>query len=74
MPGYDFRTTRLYVAAPLQEGGVVALDRGQTHYLTTVLRLSAGQRVLVFNGCDGEWDATIEGGRRSATLRVVSPA
>jgi 16S rRNA (uracil1498-N3)-methyltransferase len=71
MPGYDFRTIRLYVAAPLQEGDVVVLDRGQTHYLTTVLRLSAGQRVLVFNGCDGEWDATIEGGRRSATLRVA---
>jgi 16S rRNA (uracil1498-N3)-methyltransferase len=70
MPGYDFRTTRLYVDAPLERGGVVALDRGQTHYLTTVLRLSAGQRVLVFNGRDGEWDAAIEGGRRAATLRV----
>jgi 16S rRNA (uracil1498-N3)-methyltransferase len=71
MPSYDFRTTRLYVDAPLRAGGVVALDRGQTHYLTTVLRLSAGQRVLVFNGCDGEWDAIIEGGRRAATLRVA---
>jgi 16S rRNA (uracil1498-N3)-methyltransferase len=70
MPGYDFRTTRLYVDAPLERGGVVALDRGQTHYLTTVLRLSAGQRVLVFNGRDGEWDTAIEGGRRAATLRV----
>jgi 16S rRNA (uracil1498-N3)-methyltransferase len=70
MPGYDFRTTRLYVDAPLEKGGVVALDRAQTHYLTTVLRLSAGQRVLVFNGRDGEWDAAIEGGRRAATLRV----
>jgi 16S rRNA (uracil1498-N3)-methyltransferase len=70
MPGYDFRTTRLYVDAPLEKGCVVALDRAQTHYLTTVLRLSAGQRVLVFNGRDGEWDAAIEGGRRAATLRV----
>jgi 16S rRNA (uracil1498-N3)-methyltransferase len=70
MPGYDFRTARLYVDAPLERGGVVALDRGQTHYLTTVLRLSAGQRVLVFNSRDGEWDAAIEGGRRAATLRV----
>jgi 16S rRNA (uracil1498-N3)-methyltransferase len=70
MPGYDFHTTRLYVDAPLERGGVVALDRGQTHYLTTVLRLSAGQRVLVFNGRDGEWDAAIEGGRRAVTLRV----
>jgi 16S rRNA (uracil1498-N3)-methyltransferase len=70
MPGYDFRTTRLYVDAPLERGVLVGLDRGQTHYLTTVLRLSAGERVLAFNGRDGEWDAAIEGGRRAATLRV----
>jgi 16S rRNA (uracil1498-N3)-methyltransferase len=70
MPGYDFRTTRLYVHAPLAEGGAVVLDRGQTHYLTTVMRLSAGEGVLVFNGRDGEWNAAIEGGKRAATLRV----
>jgi 16S rRNA (uracil1498-N3)-methyltransferase len=70
MPGYDFRTTRLYVDAPLAEGGVVALDRGQAHYLTTVMRLGAGEGILVFNGRDGEWNATIEGGKRAATLRV----
>ena len=70
MPGYDFHTTRLYVDAPLKEGIVVALDRGQTHYLITVLRLTAGQRILAFNGRDGEWDATIEGGKRAAALRV----
>jgi 16S rRNA (uracil1498-N3)-methyltransferase len=70
MPGYDFRTTRLYVDAPLAEGGVVMLDRGQTHYLTTVMRLSAGEGILVFNGRDGEWNAAIEGGKRAATLRV----
>jgi 16S rRNA (uracil1498-N3)-methyltransferase len=70
MPSYDFRTTRLYVDAPLAEGGVVALDRGQTHYLTTVMRLAAGEGLLVFNGRDGEWVAAIEGGKRAATLRV----
>ena len=70
MPGYDFRTTRLYVDAPLAEGGVVMLDRAQTHYLTTVMRLSAGEGILVFNGRDGEWNAAIEGGKRAATLRV----
>jgi 16S rRNA (uracil1498-N3)-methyltransferase len=70
MPGYDFHTTRLYVDALLKEGGMVALDRGQTHYLTTVLRLTAGERILVFNGRDGEWNAAIEGGKRAATLRV----
>jgi 16S rRNA (uracil1498-N3)-methyltransferase len=70
MPGYDFHATRLYVDAPLAEGEVVALDRGQAHYLTTVMRLTAGEGVLVFNGRDGEWSAAIEGAKRAATLRV----
>jgi 16S rRNA (uracil1498-N3)-methyltransferase len=70
MPGYDFHTTRLYVDTPLAGGGVVALDHGQTHYLTTVMRLKTGEGVLVFNGRDGEWSAAIEGGKRAAALRV----
>ena len=60
MAGYDFRSPRLYVKAPLEEGASVALDRAQAHYLGTVLRLKSGDRVLVFNGSDVvaiiDWD------------------
>jgi 16S rRNA (uracil1498-N3)-methyltransferase len=70
MPGYDFRSPRLYVTAPLEAGATLALERAQAHYLTTVLRLKAGHRVLVFNGRDGEWSATIDGDRRAASLLV----
>jgi 16S rRNA (uracil1498-N3)-methyltransferase len=70
MPGYDFRSPRLYVHAALEEGGLVDLDRAQAHYLTHVLRLKPGSRVLVFNGHDGEWSATIEPARRAAALRI----
>jgi 16S rRNA (uracil1498-N3)-methyltransferase len=70
MPGYDFRSPRLYVEAPLEAGTVVALEPAQAHYLTTVLRLKSGSAVLVFNGRDGEWNATIEAARRSVALRV----
>jgi 16S rRNA (uracil1498-N3)-methyltransferase len=70
MAAYDFRASRLYVEAALAEGARVALDRAQAHYLTTVMRLSAGGRVLVFNGRDGEWEATIDTPRRSAVLHV----
>ena len=70
MARYDFRSPRLYVKAALEAGATVALERAQTHYLGTVLRLRAGERVLLFNGLDGEWSATIAGERRSATLRV----
>ena len=71
MPRYDFRTTRLYVDAPLTQRGEVSLDRDQANYLRNVLRLGAGDAVLVFNGADGEWQAHLAGsGKRSATLIV----
>jgi 16S rRNA (uracil1498-N3)-methyltransferase len=73
MSGYDFRTPRLYVDAPLAEAADVALDRAQAHYLGTVLRLKPGSGVLVFNGRDGEWAATLSMARRTATLTVGAP-
>ena len=71
MPRYDFRTTRLYVDAPLTQGGEVTLDRDQANYLLNVLRLGRGDAVLLFNGADGEWQANLAGsGKRSVTLIV----
>jgi 16S rRNA (uracil1498-N3)-methyltransferase len=71
MPRYDFRTTRLYVDAPLTQGGEVTLDRDQANYLLNVLRLGHGDAVLLFNGADGEWQANLAGsGKRSVTLIV----
>jgi 16S rRNA (uracil1498-N3)-methyltransferase len=70
MPGYDFRSPRLYVEAPLKAGAVVALERAQAHYLTAVLRLKSGDAVLAFNGRDGEWAVTIAAQNRAASLLV----
>lgn len=71
MPRYEFRTPRLYVDAPLSEGGDVPLDRDQANYLINVLRLERGDAVLVFNGREGEWQAILSGsGKRAATLAV----
>jgi len=60
MPRYDFRGPRLYVQTSLYDGATIALDRKQTHYLGTVLRLQSGSRILVFNGRDGEWSAILD--------------
>src|SRR5580698_4914035 len=70
MPGYDFRSPRLYVDAPFGAGAAVALEPAQAHYLIHVLRLKSGAGVLAFNGRDGEWAATIEAQRRSALLHI----
>jgi 16S rRNA (uracil1498-N3)-methyltransferase len=51
--------TRLFVDAALEPGGVLTLDEGQSHYLLHVLRAKAGDRVLLFNGRDGEWQGEI---------------
>lgn len=64
------RSPRLYVDAPLAKGAAVTLDRNQAHYLQNVLRRGDGDSVLVFNGRDGEWQASIAAGKRSATLAV----
>jgi len=66
MPSVDFRTARIYLDAPLAGGQAVALDRDQANYLINVLRLKLGDGVLLFNGKDGEWAATLAGtGKRT---------
>ena len=71
MPQHDFRSPRLYVDAPLNEGASVALDRDQSNYLGNVMRLPSGASVLTFNGRDGEWQAEIAGRKRPETLSIV---
>lgn len=60
---------RLFVEHPLGEGQTIPLTRDQAHYLFGVMRLGPGDPVLLFNGHDGEWRATVaEAGKRGGTL------
>src|SRR5262249_33209894 len=71
MPRCDFRAPRLYLDAPIEEGASIALDAAQANYLGTVLRLKAGDGVLVFNGRDGEWRGTLATtGKRRLALAI----
>jgi len=64
-------TPRLYVAPDLREGLEIPTDANQAHYLTRVLRLAAGSSVRVFNGRDGEFDASLSAFTKStAQLRL----
>src|ERR1700692_1070322 len=72
MPQFDFNHPRLFVDAPLTAGQTVALERNQSNYLGNVLRLSAGGTILVFNGRDGEWQASIAGSKRPDSLKLVA--
>jgi 16S rRNA (uracil1498-N3)-methyltransferase len=74
MPAHDFRSPRLFIDAPLAAGAAVALERDQSNYLGNVLRLDAGDTILVFNGRDGEWRAQVSGRKRLDGLIVESLA
>ena len=64
---------RLFVDHPLAAGQSVPLSRDQAHYLFGVMRLTAGDPVLLFNGQDGEWSANVaNAGKRGGTLAVIA--
>jgi 16S rRNA (uracil1498-N3)-methyltransferase len=50
---------RLHVPRPLSSGAALAPTLDQSRYLTQVMRLKAGDELLVFNGRDGEWRCTV---------------
>jgi len=64
--------TRLFTAADLAAGTEVALDEAQAHYLRHVMRREEGASLLLFNGRDGEWKATLSlRGRKEALAEVT---
>ena len=68
---FDFRAQRLFVHEDLRAGAEIEAERGQANYLLNVLRLKAGDPILVFNGRDGEWRAQIApAGRKGCALMV----
>lgn len=65
---YDFRASRIYVDAPLAAGQAVPLDTAQANYLFNVLRHDPGDRVIAFNGRDGEWSSELGARKRPAVV------
>jgi 16S rRNA (uracil1498-N3)-methyltransferase len=58
-------SVRLFIEAPLTAGASFACSTAQAHYLGNVMRMKAGDELLVFNGRDGEWLAEIGAIKRS---------
>ncbi|SCW32960.1 16S rRNA (uracil1498-N3)-methyltransferase [Rhizobium mongolense subsp. loessense] len=55
----NFRMQRLFVDASLSPGAAVEASSDQYNYLANVLRMTDGAEILVFNGRDGEWKASL---------------
>lgn len=63
---------RLFLDHSLGPGQSVPLSREQAHYLFGVMRLTAADRLFVFNGSDGEWLAEVsEASKKSGVLRCI---
>lgn len=72
MAVHDFNAQRLWVEAPLAPGTEIAASSEQVNYLLNVLRMKAGDEILLCNGLDGEWRARLEiPGKRRANLVVT---
>ncbi len=68
----NFRMQRLFVNQPLTAGGSVEADSDQYNYLANVLRMAEGADLLVFNGRDGEWKATLSYPTRKKILLTTT--
>ena len=51
---------RLFVDHTLGEAQSVPLNKDQAHYIFSVMRKSIGETILIFDGNNGEWEASIE--------------
>ncbi len=72
MAVHDFSSQRLFIDAVLAAGVRISCDNEQANYLLNVLRLRTGNTILVFNGRDGEWRATVAtAGKRGASLEIT---
>lgn len=68
---YDFDAPRLFVPDALAAGAEFRATQVAANHLVNVLRLRVGAGVLVFNGRDGEWRATLAAaGKRETVLRA----
>lgn len=69
MPRSHKSLSRLYVNGALVAGEPLTLEREQSNYLISVMRLGAGDSVILFNGRDGAWLARItDAGKKHAVL------
>ena len=51
--------TRIFVKSDLKKNEGLALSVPQSHYLTHVMRFTEGDKVVCFNGKQGDWEAVL---------------
>lgn len=65
------RIPRIYVDQALEVSRQVELSSDRAHYVSNVLRLAPGRRLIVFNGQGGEFRAELlQAGKKQAVIRL----
>ena len=65
------RRIRIYHQGNINSGITVMLDQNASHHLLHVLRKKSGERFIIFNGGDGEFDATlISANKKTACVEI----
>ncbi len=64
-------TPRLFVDLPLGPDAAPMIDGPAAHYLLNVMRMKAGDPILLFDNISGEWLAVVaDSAKRQLTLRI----
>lgn len=66
------RIPRLYTPQALASGSLIDLDEASARHLVSVLRMSAGQQVILFNGLGGEYSGQLSNVRKNTASVSVS--
>ena len=66
------RIPRIYEAQPLQAGQILTLSAETAHHVGRVLRMQAGESLLIFNGEGGQYSATIvEADKKTVRVQLI---
>lgn len=72
MPRSHKTLPRLFVGEPLDTSAALRLGAEQTNYVLNVMRMQAGDALILFNGRDGAWMARIaDPHRKGVGLEIV---
>ncbi|MDT8386107.1 MAG: 16S rRNA (uracil(1498)-N(3))-methyltransferase [Thiogranum sp.] len=67
------RIPRIYISQPLAPSGSIELEERGRHYLSQVLRLHSGDKIIGFNGNGNEYHASIaELGSKKVVIEIES--
>ena len=68
----NYHMQRIFVSEELSDGAELPASKEQYNYLVNVLRFEEGQEILLFNGRDGEWVASLAFESRKKLLLKVT--